>query len=726
MKPFEDPELNDVLQDVELQQFASLLSSAKVPEPPLDEAFRSGLRRQLMTEAWTMAEGRGTGLWRRAFAPPGMAWASAAAGLIIIASVVLFATTQSPGGLTTVVVGSPMDGSKTVALQQPILVSFNQPMDRPSTEAAVLIAPATNVAFTWQSTSKLEVQPTSGNLAPNTQYQVTVGPGAKTAAGQLLAAPQTFTFVTQSPPPPAPSPTPTPRPTPTTPNNPLGEKLLVTLGGATTVPVQWSADSSAIYFVDANGALKVVPAKGGDAVVVVPDGVSTLAMAPAGDRLAFIRGGKIDVLTFASGKTSEITLPSPPSLVGWAKDKLVWVSADGVYALAANAAPTKLASVPTAGNVTALSISPDGAHMAYLQDQKLLVLDLSSAKSVALGQNATRFLGWSPGGSYLMYSTADAIIVADMQGTSISTLAGGGEASWSSLDAVLLGTDIDLYEVRPDGTASTKLSVGTYHSPVWAPNGTAFTYFRGSGLYVATAPPLPPQLTALEQSTPIVNAFMQARLRGQAGAEVFLDDNAKAAYKSPGLSLIISGDPQFSRYYILTQETVSQQPDATRFVVRLVLSHGKIDVSDFEETLTLMRDATTKQFVIDQATAGSHRDLGKGASVVSVSVTADTIKITFDSDLTPGTVQDGVYIVDPKLQKLDSNITYADRIVTISGLDLKPGEKYRLVVLTSVRDVQGRNVAAEYDLDLLGPAAKNRVNQKQVTPTVSPSPNQGE
>jgi hypothetical protein len=59
MKPFEDPELNDVLQDVELQQFASLLSSAKVPEPPLDEAFRSGLRRQLMTEAWTMAEGRG-------------------------------------------------------------------------------------------------------------------------------------------------------------------------------------------------------------------------------------------------------------------------------------------------------------------------------------------------------------------------------------------------------------------------------------------------------------------------------------------------------------------------------------------------------------------------------------------------------------------------------------------------------------------------------------------
>jgi hypothetical protein len=725
MKPFEDPELNDVLQDVELQQFASLLSSAKVPEPPLDEAFRSGLRRQLMTEAWTMAEGRGNGLWRRAFAPPGMAWASAAAGLIIIASVVLFATTQTPGGLTTVVVGSPMDGSKTVALQQPILVSFNQPMDRPTTEAAVQIAPATNVAFTWQSTSKLEVQPTSGNLAPNTQYQVTVGPGAKTAAGQLLSAPQTFTFVTQSPPAPAPSPSPTARPTPTTPNNPLGEKQLVTLGVATTVPVQWSADSSAIYFVDANGALKVVPAKGGDAVVVVPDGVSTLAMAPAGDRLAFIRGGKIEVLTFASGKTSEITLPSPPSLVGWTKDKLVWASADGVYALAANAAPAKLASLPTAGNVTPLSISPDGAHMAYQQDQKLLVLDLSTAKSVALGQNAARFLGWSPGGSYLMYSTADAIIVADMQGASISTLAGGGDASWSSQDAVLLGTDIDLYEVRPDGTASMKLSAGTYHSPVWAPNGTAFIYFRGSALFVATAPPLPPLPNPLVDSAKVVDSFMQARLKGQTGADLaatFLDDNAKVAYRNAGQSLTIGG---FSRYYVLTQDIVSRQPDTTRFVVRLVLSQGKIDVSDFEETLTLVRNANSNQFVIDFASFGARHDLGKGATVVSVSVTADTIKVTFDSDLTPGTVQDGVYIVDSKLEKLDANITYADRVVTIGGLDLKPGGKYRLVVLTSVRDVQGRNVASEYDLDLLGPASKNRVNQKQV-PTASPSPNQGE
>jgi hypothetical protein len=289
---------------------------------------------------------------------------------------------------------------------------------------------------------------------------------------------------------------------------------------------------------------------------------------------------------------------------------------------------------------------------------------------------------------------------------------------------VLLGGDTDLSEVRPDGTASTKLANGTYHSPMWAPNGATFTYFRGNGLYVATAPALPPPPTALDQSAPIVTKFMDARLKGLSDqAAGFLDDNAKSVYRGAGLSLTVS---DFSRYYILTQEAVGVQPDTTRFVVRLVLSHGKIDVSDFEETLILVRDPTTKQFYIDQASAGTHRDLGKGAEVVSVSVTADTVKVTFDSDLTPGTVPDGVYITDAKGEKIDATTIYADRTVTISGLELKPGGKYKLVVLTSVRDVQGRNVASEYDLELLGPVLKKSVSQRQLPPAALPSPTPGD
>jgi len=58
--------------------------------------------------------------------------------------------------------------------------------------------------------------------------------------------------------------------------------------------------------------------------------------------------------------------------------------------------------------------------------------------------------------------------------------------------------------------------------------------------------------------------------------------------------------------------------------------------------------------------------------------------------------------------------------VTLSGLDLKEGTQYRLVVLTTVRDVRGHNVAAEYALDVVGPAPKQHGYHRAVV--VSPTP----
>ena len=156
-------------------------------------------------------------------------------------------------------------------------------------------------------------------------------------------------------------------------------------------------------------------------------------------------------------------------------------------------------------------------------------------------------------------------------------------------------------------------------------------------------------------------------------------------------------------------------------MVRLVFTRGRIDVTDQEENLTLVRDPTTKQFVIDQATAGAHHELGKGAEVVSVDVQSDTVKLTFDSDLDPGTVNDGVIIVDSKGKPLDATVSYANRTVTLSGLNLKEGSQYRIVVLPTVRDVLGQNIAAQYGLDVLGPAAKKHGNNRNATPP-SPSP----
>jgi Big-like domain-containing protein len=714
MNSFHDPELGDILQEDELRHLASTLASAHRPEPPIDEAFRTGLRRQLMKEAWAMREGRES-WWRRMFAPPGLAWAGAAAGLLLIASVAVWTATQPPG-INTIEIHGNVDCNRSVALHQPILVSFNQPMDHPSTEAAVQIAPATTVTFSWSSNT-LAVQPASGNLAPNTQYKVTIGAGAKTASGKQLSSAQTITFVTQ--PPPTPAPQPSPR---ATPSNVLGEKQLIALRGASVFDGQWSADSSTLYVIDGGGSLKVVKAAGGDTTVVAPDGVTAISIAPAGDRIAYIRAGKIEILTFATGQTAEVAPGAAPVMVGWAKDKLLWATATAIETLAGDGSAQQLAALPTGGGVAPVSIAPDGAHAAYTENGKLFLLDLSSGNSVQLGQGAATLAGWSPEGAGVLYSIDDQLLVADMQGATQTTLP-RADASWSTQDAILLGSDTNLYQARPDGTNLTKLGNGTYHSPLWAPNGTSFAFVRGGAVWVATAPGLPPIPSALDDATDVVNAFMKARQNGDADvAGTYLDDNGKKAYGSGGLNLTIGGDPAFSRSYILASEITSTNPDGALFVVRLVLSHEKIDVSDYEETLTLVRNPSSKLFMIDTASGGPRHDLGKGAQVVSVDVEPDSVAVTFDSDLDPGTVTDGISIVDSKGKQVDGTVSYANRVVTLSGLNLKEGASYKLVVQTGVRDVSGQNVSSEYDLDFMGPTGKKHTNHKDVVTPPAPSP----
>jgi hypothetical protein len=719
MNAHHDPELDDVLRDSDLRRVAELLRSARAPEPPLDDAFRTGLRRQLMQDAWSMAEGRGSSWWRRLFAPPGLAWAGAVAGVLLIAAVAVWTATQQNGSLNQIYVGSPEDGKNNVALAQPILVSFNQPMDHQSTESAVQITPATSVVYAWDAKSvTLQVTPVSGNLAPNTQYQVTIGPTAKTAANQQLPAAQTITFVTQ-PPAATPQPSATPRPTPA---NPLGEKQVAPLNGATSLGLQWSADSQSVYYVDGKGALQVVSIKTNTSTVIAKSGASAPAISPTGDRLAYLLSGKIEILTFASGKTDEVAPAATPTLVGWASGKVVWGQGDGIYQQT-DSGPTQLAPLPTTGAVTLISISPDGGHAIFSQSDSLFVLDLASGKPAQLGQAKDTFAGWSPDGTQLVYASADHLVVVDMQGATQAALP-AGQPSWSRGDAVLLGGDTTIYQVRPDGSNLTRLANGTYRSPVWAPDGSTFAFVRGDSLWVATAPALPPEATTVDEATAVVKKFMDARLGGKSdAATALLDDNGKKAYAPGQLNLVITGDPHFTRYYLLTQEAVGTQPDTVRFVVRLVLTHGKKDVSDFEETLTLVRDPSTKQFLVDQATARAQRDLGKGPEVVSVDVTATTIQVTFDSDLDPATVNGGVTVVDAKGNPVDATVTYANKMVTISGLDLKAGAQYRLVVRTSVRDVQGQKVAAEYDLDLLGPAATKHAERKSVSSApASPTP----
>jgi hypothetical protein len=711
MSMHHDPELDDILQDRELLHLADMLRSARRPEPPLDDAFRSELRRTLMQKAWEAGEGR-TPWWSRLTTPPAFAWAGAAAGVLLIAAVVVYMS-QQPGG--QLVITSPVADAPAVQLQQPILVKFSQPMDHSSTEAAVQITPATHVDLSWQDNT-LSVQPTNGDLAPNTQYQVTIGPSARTATGQQLLAPQTFTFVTEpvAPPPPPP-------PTPTAPPTPRfqlpGERQLAGASSlSATVAPQWSADSSTVYFLGAGGALDSLALKGSDVKVLVRDGVSSPRIAPAGDRLAYIRGGKIEVLTLDAGTTTELAVKPAPTTVSWVKDKLYWSAVDGVYTEGADG-PSQLAPLPPESS--AVSIAPDGLHATFQQVHSLLLIDLATAKSTPLGPVDAHFFGWSPDGTHLIYSTADGNVVADNQGLTLSMIL-AGDASWSSLDEIVLGGDTDLFVVRPDAFGLTKLANGTYHSPLWAPNGTNFTFIRGGALWTASASPLPPEPAAIDLATSVVNSFMKARLAGLSDqAKAFLTDNGKQVYSSDGLSLLISGDPAFSRFYVLAQEITTTQPDTAKVVVRLVLARGKLNVSDFDETLTLQRDVSSGQFLIDQAAAGARRDIGRGPEVVAVEVTPGSVKVTFDSDLKPDTVPFGVIILDRKGKQVEGTTTYANKVATISGLTLVPGSTYRLLVMTTVHDWVDHNVISEYHVDLIGPAA---VNPVQPEPTASPTP----
>jgi hypothetical protein len=77
--------------------------------------------------------------------------------------------------------------------------------------------------------------------------------------------------------------------------------------------------------------------------------------------------------------------------------------------------------------------------------------------------------------------------------------------------------------------------------------------------------------------------------------------------------------------------------------------------------------------------------------------------------------------MDSKGKQLDATASYANRVVTLSGLNLKAGDSYTLVVQTSLRDVLGQNVSAEYDLAFVGPSEKKHPTNRDVTPP-SPSP----
>ncbi len=89
-------------------------------------------------------------------------------------------STESPSVVQTL----PADGSSLVPPTRAISVTFSLPMDQSSTEAAVLLNPATSVSYDWQENDTLLVLTPDEPLQLETLYELQIASSATSANGQ--------------------------------------------------------------------------------------------------------------------------------------------------------------------------------------------------------------------------------------------------------------------------------------------------------------------------------------------------------------------------------------------------------------------------------------------------------------------------------------------------------------------------------------------------------------
>jgi hypothetical protein len=668
----DDHELDEIFSDrPDLLETARRLRQVPHPVRDPDPAFRMALRRQLIQAAYERQAVRRPAFWHGWLRPGRLALAGAIVGAFLIAAVVVNMLSNPSGGTSQEVLSSPLQGSHQVAVVQPITLRFNQPMDHASVEQSIQIQPATQVkSFTWNG-NEVQVQPANG-LAPNTQYQVKVATTARTSSNQPLAAQKPVTFVTLPSPTPTPTTTATPSPTPTATPAVTGEHQLSPSGSPAPV---WAPDGSAVYVITSSGQLDAVPpAAGGQPRQVQPDGVALAAVGPDG-AAAFVRNQQA-----VYGQTS-IAVTKPLAL-GFQGSKLVVV--DGRQVEAAGGA--QLATL--AEDAVWAQFSPNGQRLAYMGASSLRMLDLTSGQDTAVGA-ATGTGSWSRDGSHYAYPTASSVFVTDGTGpgTKIADASGVAAISWSAQDELLLSEQASLWLSGADGANLHKLIDGAYAQSVWAPNGGTFAFKRSGGVWVGTVGSA--RTAPARSQDDMVNAFMTARVQGQADqAGTFLDTHGKQAFAS-GLKLTYPASPQLSRYFILLS-----QPG--HVVVRMILAapDGSLD-----ETLTIVRDASG-QPLVDGAT-DTPRTPSAGPDVIGVSVASGEVRVMFDADLDPSTVA-GVSI-----QGVRAQATYnaQERTVVLAVPNgLTAGQSYRLLLSPALKDVN-HTPATAFSLAFVGPAS---------------------
>jgi hypothetical protein len=689
----DDSDLATIFDDEESLRLARLLSRKAPPQVEADPAFRSALRRQLMREAWDMAH-PAPRWWQQLLAPRGVAWAGATVGVVAVAALVLlFAYDQFQAQRAPEALGP----GQPVAANQAFDVRFTADMDHSSVEKSIRIEPATDVRYQWDGNT-LRILPSSGTWASNVQYRVTIVQSAESVSGKPLTATVTIPVSTQPSPSPTPTATPSQRPTPSQATL-ADQRQLAGVSGDHPF-VAWSPDGQVIYTIDSQGVLNAIPTRVDQPRPLTSSGVSLAALSPNGGKLVYVSGDSVSTVAAGGGKPTRIaTTDGRVLVVGWNETTPVWFTANAVYN-----ADGRQVDLPQGAQP--VSISPGGDHLILRLGGALKIQDVAGGEDpVTVPQSAGggAFLAWSPDGKRIAYQDGGQVSVWEIGSpakAAVKIQATSG--AWSSQGQVLLAGGQGLYQVSADGSGLVKVSTGAFDHLSWAPNGVDVAFIRSNTLWRASvvAGGSTGARPSLEAGYARIDDFMRARRDGdadQAGTD--LDAAGRAAFQVAGMELLPAS---LSRYYVVAgQDTGSSM----RFTVRLIFAKDKFETQSLDEALILQPDPAGK-LLIHSATAGGRQDLGKSPQLTSVVFASNHLTLSFDSDLDPKTITNGVAIQEAGTgNQVQARATFGGaRTVTVDTSQLNPGASYQLTILTSLKDVAGRAVTVPYTLDFVAPA----------------------
>ncbi len=102
--------------------------------------------------------------------------------------------TSTPSPPPVVVASHPIAGDLAVPITASLVLIFDQPMDCAAVESALVISPTVEGRFSWPQPERMVFTPTA--WADDTTYTVTLGTGARSAAGQPLTTAVEILFAT--------------------------------------------------------------------------------------------------------------------------------------------------------------------------------------------------------------------------------------------------------------------------------------------------------------------------------------------------------------------------------------------------------------------------------------------------------------------------------------------------------------------------------------------------